>query len=359
LGEVGRMKKVETDPEDVLTRLGELSGMLINFDTKADFRDCFRLPVKIMRETMGFDVSVVYKITNSVDQKLLLEIIHAYDPDSLREDLVVGEMLQLDLERPDPIYRNETQAFITRQVSSINVPHKGCDIMGFIYLPQSLGGGYLLGGDFCGHESAICEYEVSVCQIMCNFIGTAIIKIEFEHLAIYDALTGLFNSNKIRMDLKELCSRQLRHPHSPSHIGLCDIDHFKTVNDTYGHIQGDVILKEIGNIFLSSVRESIDIVGRYGGEEFLILLEDTDENVARHVVERIRSKVEEHRFTKVDSVGLPISGEFIEISISVGLACSKVGTNCDSKEWLSRADTALYNAKQQGRNRTVIWQRSI
>jgi len=121
---------------------------------------------------------------------------------------------------------------------------------------------------------------------------------------------------------------------------MIDIDHFKQVNDSFGHMAGDVVLVELAELFKTSIR-SADIVGRWGGEEFMVILPDTDENGAVELAEKIRRKVSENRFPKQDG-----------ITISLGVSVFNDDTSVDTI--IYRADQALYLAKNKGRNQVQV-----
>ncbi|MCP3890243.1 MAG: GGDEF domain-containing protein [Desulfobulbaceae bacterium] len=348
------MEKVETDAKDILNKLGSFSSYLVGLDATVDMDECFRFPLEVMRQAMAFDVSVLYKITNVVDNRLILEIVRLFDPEGYRSDLREGKKLILDIDQPELIFVNEVKAYKSRKISSINVPGAGCDMVGSIYLPGALGGGYLFGGDYCGQESAIRDYEESVCEVMCNLLSTTLIKTQFEQLAVYDSLTGLRNSRSIKEEVQRICNRFGRKAGSMASIALCDIDHFKKVNDTYGHIQGDVILSEVGKILSDSMRKHFDMAGRYGGEEFLLIFDETGSTEGFEVVERIRETIAAYRFSRCDGSGKLITGESLSITMSFGVA-EKGGKSGDGDdlEWISRADRALYQSKHDGRNRTT------
>ena len=353
------MDKAETDAKHILNQLGDLSSTLTGMDAGVDLDTCFEMPLEIIRKAMSFDVSVLYEISNVVDNNLILEVTRVFDPGNYRKDLKEGQKLVLDMENPDRIYVNEVKAYASRSISHINVPNEGCDMMGFVYVPESLGGGYLFGGDYCGEESGIRDYEASVCEIMCNFLSTILIKTQLEQLASIDSLTGLANSRSIKEEVTRICNRFERKPETVAAIALCDIDHFKSVNDTYGHIQGDLILKEIGEILTSSMRKHFDVAGRYGGEEFLVLFDGASGEETVEIVERIRKKIESHPFQKIDASGKPIFGESISITASFGVAGNRGGaSSCDPLTWIGRADQALYQSKNAGRNRTILWKDS-
>lgn len=350
------MDKLETDAKDVLNQLGQLSSLLTCQDISESVDSCFNRPLEIMTKTMSFDVGVLYKITNAVENRLLLKVIKTFDPEGHRSDLVEGRRIQLDTDHPDPGFINEVLSFKSRTVSSINVPGAGCDMMGFVYVPENMGGGYLFGGDFCGKEAALRDYEISVCEIMCNFISTLLIKTAFESLATSDSLTGLYNSRKIKEEIGRLCLKLERAKKAKCVIAMCDIDHFKQINDTYGHIQGDSVLRELGKLFSSSMREYIDVAGRYGGEEFILIFDDTDLKTSFDIVERLRKTIEQHLFTRTDTAGRALKDEHLTITLSFGIAEQRSGqAPYDVKEWVGRADTALYESKKNGRNRTTLW----
>lgn len=354
------MDKVETNAKDILNQLGSFSSYLTGLNGTEDLDACFKLPLEIIRQTMAFDVSVLYEITNVVDNRLIVEIKRLFDPDGYRSDLREGKKILLDIDNPDGKFINEVKAYKFHKVSSINVPNEGCDMVGYIYLPEGLGGGYLFGGDYCGQESAIKDYEASVCEVMCNLLSTTLLKTQFEQLAVFDSLTGLRNSGSIKEEVQRICKRFQRKKSSVASIVLGDIDHFKHVNDTYGHIQGDLILKEVGEILADSMRQHFDMAGRYGGEEFLLVFDETNSDETISIIERIREKIGTNRFSKSDSAGRPVKGESVSITMSFGIA-EKTGASLSNGglEWIARADQALYASKRNGRNRSTCWSKHL
>ncbi len=350
------MKKYESDAKTVLKQLGKLSKFLADFEGETDNNHCFDVPLDIIRETMMFDVSVLYKVTNVIENRLILEVVKVLDPEGLRLDLQEGRKLRLFLDNRDKRFVNEVAAFLDKRESHINVSGMGCDIMGYVYLPDSFGGAYLFGGDFCGKESSIKDYEVSGVQIMCNLLSAILLKTRFEHQAEYDNLTGLFNSAKI----KELVDMQLkkfeRKQDMVASIAMGDIDFFKKVNDTYGHIQGDLVLKKVGQILSDSMRRFFDVAGRYGGEEFLLIFDETNANQAQQIVERLRKSIETTQFPRADKTGRILEDKYLNISMSFGIASlDKQSDIQNATDWIARADTALYQSKQNGRNQTSIF----
>lgn len=349
------MGKVINSAESLLNQLGELSYHLTNVPHQD--QSYFEKPLQIINEALGFHISVLYKITNVIENDLILEVMTVCNPEHIRPDLVVGAKISLDVENPRLEFTNEVMAFKNRNVSAINVPGWGCDIVGAIYIPESLGHGYLLAGDFFGDESDTQEHEVRACEIMCNMLSSVLMKTQFEKLASYDGLTGLLNSRAIRDELEKAFQRQKRKKARLGAIVLADIDFFKKINDTYGHIQGDSVLHEVGLIFEAAIRKHLDVAGRYGGEEFLLIYEDSEKDQVLNIVERLRQAIEDHEFKKIGSNGSPLDGEYLHVTMSFGIALLNDQSIENSNEILSMADAALYRSKGNGRNQVTLGER--
>jgi diguanylate cyclase (GGDEF)-like protein len=161
-------------------------------------------------------------------------------------------------------------------------------------------------------------------------------------LAMRDEVTGLINRRMLLESLTQHLSAAKRHG-QPLSVLLLDIDFFKRVNDTYGHLSGDKVLKSIACVLEQRCRKQ-DYFGRFGGEEFLMILPNTDAEGAMTMAEALRSAVEAHSFEAV-------SGESVAITVSIGLcALSQLpDPRCD--DLIGAADKALYRAKASGRNR--------
>lgn len=346
------MKKHKSDARKILSHLGNLSAFLKDLDADADKDDCFNYPLEIIHKTMMLDVCVLYKVSNVIEDMLILEIAKVLDPTGSRLDLREGRKLRIYLDARDKRYINEVNAFKTKTVSCIHVPGLGCDIIGYVYFPKNFGGAYLFGGDFLGKQNSIKNFEVSTVEILCNFLSTILLKTQFKQQAEVDHLTGLYNSGKIKAELDRVVKRLDRKPGTPVSIAMGDIDYFKKINDTYGHIQGDMVLKEVGNILTLSMREYFDMAGRYGGEEFLLIFDETDEENAMMIVERIRKTIQAFKFKMVNE-SEKRENNFLNITMSFGVVSnhSDPGSPMD---WISRADKALYASKQNGRNRTTL-----
>jgi len=165
---------------------------------------------------------------------------------------------------------------------------------------------------------------------------------QLERLATTDGLTGLHNHRRFKEMLDEEVKASLRYDRQLSMI-LTDIDHFKAVNDTYGHPMGDEVLKRVSRVLAELARES-DRVCRYGGEEFSVILPETDDAGARLLAERFRESIAEQSFT--------CGGKQFGITLSLGI-CTLPEYARHRQELIDRADQALYHAKEHGRDRTV------
>ncbi|MBO8127568.1 MAG: GGDEF domain-containing protein, partial [Firmicutes bacterium] len=158
-----------------------------------------------------------------------------------------------------------------------------------------------------------------------------------------DPLTGLYN----RLALERMLSKlwvNAQTSKTPITVAMLDLDNFKDVNDGYGHMVGDELLKEISFIIRKSLRDG-DVVMRYGGEEFIILLPGTDSSGAKKPLERIRKRIEDEAFTEAR----------IKTSVSIGAAAYPDDRPLSMDEIIEYADAALYKAKARGKNRLVFY----
>lgn len=175
--------------------------------------------------------------------------------------------------------------------------------------------------------------------------GIAIEKIQIlkqtESLATRDGLTGLYNHRQFQQMLRDAITRSIRYGSDLSLV-MCDIDHFKKLNDTHGHRFGDTVLKATAVQLQRSIREGVDTASRYGGEEFTLILEKTDAALAVETVERIRQEIARRIFQTPQ-------GTEVNVTMSFGIAV--YGLHAREQELLiQRADKAMYRAKENGRN---------
>ncbi|MEM0909937.1 MAG: GGDEF domain-containing protein [Pseudomonadota bacterium] len=166
---------------------------------------------------------------------------------------------------------------------------------------------------------------------------------KLEVISRVDGLTGLYN-RRYWQERFELEYKLIFRTNKALSVIILDIDHFKKVNDTYGHQAGDSVIKEVAKIITKSTRET-DIAGRYGGEEFVAILPDTSSDNAKIVADRIR--------TTTEAACILHDGLEIKVTVSIGIAQFSVDY-LTAMQWLEAADSALYKAKQSGRNLTMV-----
>jgi len=164
-----------------------------------------------------------------------------------------------------------------------------------------------------------------------------------QRLAVTDALTGIYNRRAFFDRARQEYNRSVRYGHRISVIML-DVDHFKVINDRFGHAAGDETLRTIAHLCTSNLR-ACDILGRYGGEEFTILVPETALNGALTIAQRLCDQIA--------AINIPSERGVIRVTASIGVAemCEETS---GLDELIDRADQALYRAKQSGRNRVAI-----
>jgi len=160
-----------------------------------------------------------------------------------------------------------------------------------------------------------------------------------------DPLTGVRNRHDmmVELDIERERARRTDHPCS---VAMVDLDHFKTINDTYGHVVGDMVLRHVSGLIGDQLRP-YDIVYRYGGEEFLLCLPNTDLDTAVMVLERLR--------VKIDQTSMPYGQSGKEISITASFGVAEIDTVEHIVKTIERADMALYDVKQHGRDGVKGW----
>jgi diguanylate cyclase (GGDEF)-like protein len=204
-------------------------------------------------------------------------------------------------------------------------------------------------------QSGFTAREISFCEIVAEAASNALERAHLfeqiqrsnerlEFLAVTDGLTGLYNHRFFRKRLQEEFDRAVRYGLSLSCL-IFDVDNFKRINDTYGHLQGDAILREMSVRIMRTVRKS-DIVARYGGEEFTVILTQTGIEGAAAEAERLHVELSTKPYP-----GMP---EGMQVTVSIGVCTLDQERMLDSDALLRVADSALYTAKGQGKNQVVV-----
>ncbi len=195
-------------------------------------------------------------------------------------------------------------------------------------------------------EAARLTHELNAARqaLIRKQVGLESVMAQAQEIISTDQLTFLANQRKIVGDLQRQVTA-CDSSHKPLSILMLDIDHFKLINDTYGHIAGDHVLRTLSNLLRNSLRQN-DVIGRYGGEEFLVLLPDTRLEAAMLTAERL--------LMVARNMTAKLSDQVMRATISIGIAEYQVGETW--KEFLERADKALYESKHTGRNRWSVAQ---
>ncbi len=199
-----------------------------------------------------------------------------------------------------------------------------------------------------GRELALAtleEEDRTFWTMLASIAYTALENARHYKLATVDGLTGLQVRHIFDREIEKEFGRAARYGGKLSLL-ITDIDHFKSFNDTYGHQLGDRVLRHVADQVKRSIRMS-DTAARYGGEEFTVILPETDFDGGKLLAERIRSRIEEMR--------VPHEGRELQVTISIGLASMGITKARNAKQFLTEADTALYAAKQGGRNQVRAW----
>jgi two-component system cell cycle response regulator len=196
--------------------------------------------------------------------------------------------------------------------------------------------------------SATEDLEARIAQLQHENIDLIMKNRVLAEVSARDSLTGLYNRWYVMEKIESEMNRSLRHG-SPVALLMLDIDHFKRINDSFGHAAGDSVLKSFGQVLRESCRV-YDVPGRYGGEEFCVVLPETRIGNTTAVAERIRQRLAESRFD--------VGGDHVAITASMGIAgMDSVADEglVSSAALIERADRALYSAKHRGRDRIEVW----
>ncbi len=196
-----------------------------------------------------------------------------------------------------------------------------------------------------GSIGQVCLIIYDVTHVAVNRLQLQAANAELQRLSSTDRLTGLYNRGHWEEMLRQGYARHRRYD-SQAALVMFDIDHFKVINDTYGHQAGDAVIQQVADIIRDNLRDT-DLAGRYGGEEFVVLLPDTDKQGAMIFAERLRHAVENHEVVHEQ--------HRIRFTISLGVADLSAPTSSHAQliEW---ADSALYASKGAGRNRVTLHQ---
>lgn len=338
-------KEALADSRRWLTRANALVMVISTISTKNHLKDIFTEGLEEARKVFNADSGLIYSVdsetgdmtitgsfgySDEVLDKMMRRGVETAAACQACTDKHAVAVDNLATDKKCPNLQKVTTG------SCICLPIEGGDIiMGVLHLRRR-------------HPDAFTPEDIQLAQAMTYQFGLAMQRAslfeQVNRLAITDSMTGLYNYRKLMRDLDReiIRSRRYRHPFA---FIMADIDHFKVLNDTYGHPAGDEVLRAVARA-LNTGRREVDRVYRYGGEEFSVLLPETDWREAVEVAEKLRGKVGELE-VMVDGTSEPI-----RTTISMGVASFSVDS-VSLEHLVSAADEALYDAKESGRDRVI------
>lgn len=269
-----------------------------------------------------------------------------------RQDLV--RLLKTDSSVFSFLSRNQRPASISRLKR--NHPEEcraleriGADVLVPLYFQRRMIGILCLSTKQTG-ELFVRE-ELELLDLFSHQVATSFENLRLFQDATYEELTGLLRREAVLRQLQAECAHAVRSAR-PLSVFMIDLDHFKSVNDTHGHIFGDLILQRVAEVMHERIR-AVDSLGRYGGEEFLLVLPDTDLEGAQQLAAKVRRAVFDQEFMAPDG------DTVVRVTVSIGISTSRpTQTDADTlaAELISQADQAVYAAKHSGRNRTMTYE---
>lgn len=262
----------------------------------------------------------LYNITEQICKTLDGDLVFAYFKDEVNKYIRMGDCKFLKGEIDLPLYKD------------------------YMILPIKIEErliGYLVANGFKEGDKE--KFYILTQQFLLG-IKRAVLYQEVQELAITDSLTRIFNRRYYLERFAEELERSRKFKYKFSCL-MIDIDYFKSYNDRYGHIVGDAVLREISQTIQEKIRQ-IDLLGRYGGEEFIIILSETDKDLANQAAQRIRQAIEYKPIRAYD--------EELKITVSIGISTFPEDGQ-DVETLIDRSDAALYRAKETGRNRVCVY----
>ncbi|MCF7802917.1 MAG: diguanylate cyclase [Candidatus Marinimicrobia bacterium] len=331
--------------------------------TTQDFEEFVESIFDDLKEIIGFDLGFlsVYQETNT---KIFIHTnYHLNDP---VEESITGEVIrQFENETGEdfddkPIHKkihgwdgeplpDSAPEIPSPWKANISIPLKTPDqeLLGLLFISS------------CGKNSYTTEeirlfatFSARVALVL-HVINNLEVFQQVKELAIKDSLTGLYNRRFFEEQIQKEIERSQRYENPLSFL-ILDIDHFKSVNDTYGHLNGDEIIKNLAWIIRDSSR-NIDIPIRYGGEEFAMILPETNIEGAQIFAERLRKRIEEHAFELTGDAAK--NTPEIQITVSIGISHLAKEEHVNTQDLVEQGDKALYYAKESGRNRVIDYDR--
>jgi len=336
LKDITQSKKQYILTEKEISFLHELSRTLPLFQ---DFDQVLEKIINMLCETLNFNAFALI-VAEPVDQMALIYIGKKTSSEFLSSVKSVVSDVYAELIEGIGL---ETLKMTVNRKTDIK-PTSAAAVNSQIILPLAIVNG--MAGLFSVEQNAYKKEDLSLFSTMVSGISSLYIAYQsyqrIQELSVTDSLTGLYNRRKFFEEIEKEVERARRYGSRLSLIML-DIDHFKQINDKYGHQVGDTVLRKLAEVLKTNTRKT-DLVARYGGEEFIIMLTETPIEGAEGVADRIKTALEKVKVSSLD-------GE-VQFTASFGLSCYMLGDNVNSL--ISRSDQALYAAKNNGRNRIEV-----
>ena len=316
----------------------DLLALLAFIALKAGFLALFKLPTAIKADLvlLGVWALLALQVPDNAKEHWLGLLFSAFAFISLASSTLI-------------LYQASARSFKKRYAAAVAAPLAGISVL---FLLRFLATLLIEENNFAavhqGKSQLYWAYLIFVLLVNITMFSSTLVRLvaKIRHLADRDQLTGLYNRFALNRKLTALQQLHSRHQH-PYAILLLDLDHFKQINDQYGHLTGDKVLKHAAGLLKQTIR-SEDILGRFGGEEFLLLLPMTTQDAAEQVATKLIQQLRQH----------PLSLEHSKITLttSIGIATAQPdGVPVSSETMLQHADQALYHAKANGRDQLSIY----
>ena len=328
LNEFRNLSEFYTHEKVLVEKCFDIFSTFIDYDAAGLF---FNVKDDNAKKLLYFDMKETAAST-FVTEKLKRDFFATMPSIDYDQNEFLHEIVRLNPETEDKIL----------SPSSIMTQH----IIPFVFEGQLLGGVAFYSKESVDYKSI--PFYDSFKNELSALLKMKYLYSEVEILSVTDGLTGLYNRRHFEYNIEREFLRAKRYKNDLS-IAILDIDFFKNVNDTYGHQYGDYVLKEVANLMKESFRKT-DMLYRYGGEELVIIMPETQLENAAIPADRLREKISNYGFI--------YNGVKINLTVSIGVATMNENFN-NQKEIIETADRALYNAKQTGRNKVVIYNEQL
>ena len=335
-----QISKINMKYEQTVSELSTIVNIFEYINLVTDYKNLFAIINDMLIGVLGATSSTIFTHdgdkftveTSSIPRQALMNIKHTSNKLDQFRDRLCETFILSSHELTDEF--SQARAIKSAMVVPLNSKNK---LIGIIYL-EHIKDGYFTT------ENA--RYMNTLAVAIRLSLENAKLYAKLEEMALMDGLTGLYNRMFFNKEMRN-CMDNYKKFRLPFVLAILDIDHFKSVNDTFGHLTGDILLKEISDLIKLGVRKD-DIVCRYGGEEFAIIFRSTSD------MSSIRNRLEDLRI-RISAHSINCGQETVSVTCSFGaVCCTMFDLYIQAEDIIKRADDALYEAKKSGRNKVVI-----